>query len=103
LEHNRRERIARDYHDQLAKEEIIDPNGGDPYSDLSDRLLRDEINAVVERLPLQSRTAFYLFYRAGYSGKEGAAAMNITEANFFMRLKAARDRVRQRLRARGLR
>ncbi len=42
-----------------------------------------------------------MYYFGNYSGKEVAEALNITESNFFMKLKAARDSVKEKLIKRG--
>jgi RNA polymerase sigma-70 factor, ECF subfamily len=78
-----------------------DTNAPDGFAAISDRELRLEINNVVQQLPLDNRTAFSLFYLCGYSGKEAAAVMKIRIPNFFMKLKTARDTVRQKLIAKG--
>jgi DNA-directed RNA polymerase specialized sigma24 family protein len=52
--------------------------------------------------PLSEKTAFSLFYYSGFSGKEAAEAMKISEDNFYMKLKAARDRIRTGLKKKGV-
>jgi RNA polymerase sigma-70 factor (ECF subfamily) len=68
-------------------------------------LTRKEIaHAVADALgdlSMDKKTAFLLFYMGGYSGRDAAAQMKITEENFFMKLKAARDRVKKVLIDRG--
>ncbi len=78
-----------------------DVNAPDGLTAASDSELREGIADVVRGLPPAARAAFSLFYFAGYRGPEAAEALGITQAAFFMRLKAARDRVREALERRG--
>ena len=55
------------------------------------------INLALSEVSLDKKTAFLLFYIAGYSGKDAAEQMKISTENFFMKLKAARDRVKKSL------
>jgi RNA polymerase sigma-70 factor (ECF subfamily) len=59
------------------------------------------INETVNNLPLDQKTAFTLFYFCGYKGKDASEVLKISEENFFMKLKAARDKVRKALLAKG--
>ncbi len=59
------------------------------------------INETVNSLPLDQKTAFSLFYFCGYKGKDASEVLKISEENFFMKLKAARDKVRKALYAKG--
>jgi RNA polymerase sigma-70 factor (ECF subfamily) len=74
-----------------------DLNAPDGLQHTSDSELRRDIQAAVGALPLDRKTAFSLFYFGGYSGREASNAMRITEGNFFMKLKQARDAVREAL------
>jgi RNA polymerase sigma-70 factor (ECF subfamily) len=81
--------------------DLVNPNAADGFSHASQRELHDTIGAVLEKLPLDQKTVFSLFYFGGYSGKEIASALSISEANAFMKLKAARDAVKTGLVAKG--
>ena len=83
-------------------EVLPDLNAADGLAAVERAELMQGVRLEVAALPLGLRTAFSLFYFGGYSGKEAAQALGITESNFFMRLKGARDRVREGLRSRGL-
>jgi RNA polymerase sigma-70 factor (ECF subfamily) len=75
-----------------------------PASDVPDGLealthkeIASAVTIALNDISLDKKTAFLLFYIGGYSGKDAAAQMKISEQNFFMKLKAARDRVRKSL------
>jgi RNA polymerase sigma-70 factor (ECF subfamily) len=72
-----------------------DPNAPDGLKALSDLEIRTTIRDAVVSLPLDLKTAFSLYYFAGYSGREAGESLGISEANFFMRLKTARDKVKK--------
>lgn len=55
------------------------------------------ISEALETVPLDQKAVFNLYYICGHSGKDGAEIMKISEDNFFMKLKSARDRVRKYL------
>ena len=74
-----------------------DCNTPDAIARLSDYELRTQIQQAISLLPLDQKTAFSLYYFGNYTGREVADVLNITEANFFMKLKAARDAVKRRL------
>jgi RNA polymerase sigma factor (sigma-70 family) len=76
-------------------------NAPDGFSFTSSSELKSAVAAALKTLPLDQKTAFSLFYFGSYSGKEGAEALSISEANFFMKLKAARDVVKRHLLAKG--
>jgi len=76
-------------------------NAPDGFAAASSSELRAAIGEILGTIPLDQKTAFSLFYFGGYTGKEGALALGITEANFFMKLKSARDAVKKGLAARG--
>lgn len=69
---------------------------------LSKKEILDWINEAVNECPLGEKSAFSLFYYSGFSGKDASEVMKISEDNFYMKLKAARDRVRLSLRKRGV-
>lgn len=79
----------------------VDSDAPDGFSQASSAELRSSVAAILKTLPLDQKTAFSLFYFGGYTGKEGAESLSITEANFFMKLKVARDAVKQGLVAGG--
>jgi RNA polymerase sigma factor (sigma-70 family) len=76
-------------------------NAPDALASTSSSELHGALSAICSTLPLDQKTAFSLFYFGSYTGREGAEAMNISEANFFMKLKAARDTVKQKLTEKG--
>lgn len=78
-----------------------DCNAPDPLISLSDQELRTSIQNTLNSLPLDQRTAFSLYYFGNYKGKEVAEVLNITEANFYMKLKTARDVIKQKLKKQG--
>lgn len=80
---------------------FVDINSPDGLEQYTKKEISVSINASVNELPIDQKAAFSLFYFCGFSGKEAAASLNITEDNFFMRLKAARDKVRKRLIEKG--
>jgi RNA polymerase sigma factor (sigma-70 family) len=67
----------------------------DGFDSVSKKELANVINEALEKVPLDQKAAFNMFYFCGHSGKECAEVMKITEDNFFMKLKAARDRIRK--------
>ncbi len=74
-----------------------DINSPDAIAKISDKELKSSIQQALKQLPLDQKTVFSLYYFGNYSGKEVAEALNITEANVFMKLKAARDLVKEKL------
>jgi RNA polymerase sigma-70 factor (ECF subfamily) len=79
-----------------------DLNAPDGLAAAESSEIRLRVQKAVKALPLGERTAFTLFYFAGYSGKEIAEAMSISEPNVFMKLKGGRDKVREVLRSSGV-
>ena len=79
-------------------QDINSPDGLEAYTK---KEISISINAAVNELPLEQKTAFSLFYFCGYSGKDAAQVLNVTEDNFFMKLKTARDKVRKSLISKG--
>lgn len=86
------------FHDEDPFTDTATPDG---ITNLSNKELREDIKQSLHTLPLDQKTAFSLFYFGSYSGREGAKAMNISEANFFMKLKTGRDKVKNELMKRG--
>jgi RNA polymerase sigma-70 factor (ECF subfamily) len=81
--------------------DAVDPGAPDAFSNASSRELKDEIGALLQKLPLDQKTVFSLFYFGNYAGKEIAEALSISEANVFMKLKAGRDAIKKGLAAKG--
>lgn len=79
-----------------------DPSAPDGLANISSNEIRSEISSALKEISIDKKSAFTLFYMGGFSGKEASEALGITEANFFMKLKAARDHVRNHLREKGL-
>lgn len=83
-------------------EPFIDPNAPDGFQITSDLEIKKNISMALNLLPLDQKTAFLLFYFGGYSGKDASLMLKISEQNFFMKLKAARDSVRKYLISKGI-
>lgn len=105
MDYNRRLARRRQYlvMPEEGMEVFQDLNAPDGLSDASDSELRRHLNEIIDDLPVDLRSAFVLFYFAGFSGKDAAKSLHISVPNFFMRLKKARDRVRSALERRGWR
>lgn len=103
IEHGRRTLRSREKIEPLHEDSgaALALNTPDGFSYASSAELRSSVAEILKTLPLDQKTAFSLFYFGGYTGKEGAESLSITEANFFMKLKAARDTVKQGLIDRG--
>jgi RNA polymerase sigma-70 factor (ECF subfamily) len=102
IESNRRSARARRTEVQSDQLELFaDLNASDGLAAAEMSEVMSAVREEVASLSLSHRTAFSLFYFGGYTGAEAAESLGITEANFFMRLKAARDSVREGLRRRG--
>ncbi|MBN1760884.1 MAG: sigma-70 family RNA polymerase sigma factor [Chitinispirillaceae bacterium] len=72
-----------------------DPDSSDELEAFSRKEITHAVNDALNGVSLDKKTAFFLFYIAGYSGKEAAEQMKISPENFFMKLKAARDHVKK--------
>ena len=103
IEHNRRKMHWDKIDDALAKEQPLFPlpEAPDELEKISRKEITHAINGALNEISLDKKTAFFLFYMGGYSGRDGAAQMKISRDSFFMKLKAARDHVRQTLIKRG--
>jgi len=103
VEYIRRKTRAKKYFSPAADNFAAFPdcNSPDAIAQISDQELRNDIQLSLQALPLDQKTAFSLYYFGNYSGKEVAEALNITEANFFMKLKASRDAMKKKLIERG--
>ena len=102
-EHVRRMVRTKRQNETLVKNSagFIALNAPDALASTSSSELRGALLEILKILPLDQKTAFSLFYFGSYTGREGAEAMSISEANFFMKLKSARDTVKQKLSAKG--
>ncbi len=103
VEHIRRRTRSKKYFQPIDDnyQAFADINSPDAISKLSDKELKSNVQEALQTLPLDQKTVFSLYYFGNYSGKEVAEALNITEANLFMKLKAARDSVKAKLIKRG--
>jgi RNA polymerase sigma-70 factor (ECF subfamily) len=103
IEHNRRTARLRDMETDFdrADDAFFLLNADDPFKELKDREIKKQINASLNEMQIDLKTAFCLYYFGGYSGEEAAKAMNITEANFYMKIKKARDQLKQKLMDKG--
>ena len=88
VEYIRKKTRAKKYFSSISDNFRVfpDSNSPDAIAQLSDQELRNDIQHALQSLPLDQKTAFSLYYFGNYSGKEAADALNITEANFFMKL-----------------
>lgn len=80
---------------------FMDLNSPDGLDNYTNKELSLCINETLSRLPIDQKTAFSLYYFCGYSGRDAAGVLSISEDNFFMKLKAARDKVKKALIAKG--
>lgn len=103
VEYIRKKSRVKKYFTSTSNDVTIFPdcNSPDAIARMSDQELRSDIQLALKLLPLDQKTAFSLYYFGNYSGKEVAEALNITEANVFMKLKAARDLMKKKLIERG--
>jgi RNA polymerase sigma-70 factor (ECF subfamily) len=103
IEHCRKICRSRQHSETLSHNSsgFIALNAPDPLAAATSAELRGTLSAILATLPLDQKTAFSLFYFGSYTGREGAEAMSISEANFFMKLKSARDAVKQKLTEKG--
>jgi RNA polymerase sigma-70 factor, ECF subfamily len=96
------------YFEKLKEETFFDDtlkehyDYGDGLESISKKEVLNWVNEGLNTCPLSEKTAFSLFYYSGFSGKEAAESMKISEDNFYMKLKAARDRIRVSLRKKGV-
>jgi RNA polymerase sigma-70 factor (ECF subfamily) len=96
------------YFEKLKEEVFFDDcmkgdyDQDDSLESISKREVLNWVNEGLSSCTLNEKTAFSLFYYSGFSGKEAAEAMKISEDNFYMKLKAARDRIRVSLRKKGV-
>lgn len=103
IEYGRKICRSRQHRETLGSDSsgFIALNAPDPLAAAASSELRGALSAILKTLSLDQKTAFSLFYFGSYTGREGAEAMSISEANFFMKLKAARDTVKQKLAEKG--
>jgi RNA polymerase sigma-70 factor (ECF subfamily) len=96
------------YFEKLKEEVLFDDNKtdaleqSDGLESISKKEILDWVNEGLSSCPLSEKTAFSLFYYSGFSGKEAAEVMKISEDNFYMKLKGARERIRVSLRKKGV-
>jgi RNA polymerase sigma-70 factor (ECF subfamily) len=103
IEYNRKKLHMKNNTENFTDEMLYcDSNQESGFEYMSRKEISFVISSTLQKLPFDQRTAFSLYYYSGYSGKEGADVMKITEDNFFMKLKTARDRVRRSLVAKGI-
>jgi RNA polymerase sigma-70 factor (ECF subfamily) len=103
VDHNRKRLQKSNVSEELSDQVDMfsDLNAEDGLEIFSRKEIHQSVNAIVNELPLDQKTAFSLFYFCGYSGKDAASVLNISEDNFFMKLKSARDKVRKALISKG--
>lgn len=103
IEQNRRKLRWNTLQDALADSRPLFPvpDNPDQLDTVSRKEITRTINDALNTVSLDKKTAFFLFYIAGYSGKDAATQMKISTENFFMKLKAARDHVKKVLISRG--
>ncbi len=80
-----------------AGEIFPDLNASDGLSSVNDKENRKTVINVVARLPEGMRMACELYYLQQHSGEEAAAKLQISVPAFFMRLSAARERLKKEL------
>ncbi|KMQ50553.1 RNA polymerase sigma factor RpoE [Chitinispirillum alkaliphilum] len=93
----RKMKTAGKYFTSLHSEPIQTGADSDTIEYLNKKEVRKIVLELLELLPLDQKTAFILYYLHYYCGKDAAEIMNISEQNFFMKLKAARDFLRKKL------
>ena len=103
MEQNRRKLRWNHLRDALTDNRPLfaSPDDSDGLDTLTRKEIVHAVNDALSAVSLDKKTAFFLFYIAGYSGKEAAGQMKITTENFFMKLKAARDHVKKVLISKG--
>ena len=97
VEQNRRKLRWNRLRDALTNDLPLfsDPGTPDGLEAFSRKEIVHAVNDALGGVSLDKKTAFFLFYMAGYSGKDAAGQMKISTENFFMKLKAARDHVKK--------
>lgn len=80
---------------------VPDPDSANGFVATLNNELHRDIQLALGELPRDQEHIFSLFYMKSYSGKEVAQSLNITEANLFMKLKSARDKVKDYLQKKG--
>jgi RNA polymerase sigma-70 factor (ECF subfamily) len=82
---------------ELAEE--VHDGGSDALITLMEAQERQAMHAALARLSEQHRAAITLFHFEGLSGRDGAQAMNVSEAAFESLLTRARAALKQHVRA----
>jgi RNA polymerase sigma factor (sigma-70 family) len=77
--------------------EVVDVHGGDPVIGAQDRELSELIAARISALPARQREVMVLISFEGFSVKETASMLDITEANVHATLGVARARLTREL------
>ncbi len=81
---------------------FADPNAPDGLTETIREEIHSAVRETISRLPDAMRRAFELFYARQYTGAEAARELDITVQAFFVRLSAARNKVKQELQSRGI-
>jgi RNA polymerase sigma-70 factor (ECF subfamily) len=93
-----RDRLARAKPPEQSEfDELADHRGGDPASELQTSELGELIAARVSALPTRQREVMVLTAFEGFSPKETAKLLSISEANVHATLGVARERLRKEL------
>lgn len=78
-----------------------DLNSPDAITNLSNKQLKNDLDSSLKELSLDLKTIFSLFYFGNYKGKEIAEVLNISENNVFVKLKTAREKIKEQLIKKG--
>lgn len=79
-----------------------DVNAPDGLSDTLSAEVQDTLREVIVNLPEGMRSAIDFFYKDELSGSEAAEKLGISSQTFFVRLSAAREKIRQELFKKGV-
>lgn len=103
VDYNRKKLQLKKLADAILSEDFpAKPGVADGYELVCHKEIIRLIGEALQKLSLDQKAAFNLFYICGHSGKESADIMKISEDNYFKKLKAARDRVRRFLIKEGI-
>lgn len=95
LEHIRKHKKEREKRQDYSIEGIINLHASDETNQLHDA---DYLVLLIQQLPTDYQVVFNLFAVEGYSHKEIASILGITEGNSKVRLLRARERLQKKLR-----
>ncbi|MFP4418812.1 MAG: RNA polymerase sigma factor [Chitinivibrionales bacterium] len=98
-QHQRSQRLSSWDYDRHP---FIDLDAPDGLAAVERAEIESCIEEAVEAMSGSIRDAFEKFYREQLSGREAAAALGISEAAFYMRLKTAREAIRKHFENRGM-